>query len=114
MITEKQKRLKQAAAAAERTRADKARRLEERARRWPTPAEAAAEKDQLRKIRAKRKADAEAARAELSRLRTGVDQLVTALELRSREIIGLHQDQARDKVRLEEMKTRIAQLRARM
>jgi cupin superfamily acireductone dioxygenase involved in methionine salvage len=114
MTTEKQKRLKQAAAAAERTRADKARRLEERARRWPTPAEAAAEKDQLRKIRAKRKADADAARAELASLRTAVDNLVKAIGFRAQEMIGMHQDQARDEDRLEELKTQIARLRARM
>jgi hypothetical protein len=114
MTWEKKKRLKQAAAAAERTRADKARRLEERARRWPTPAEAAAEKDRLRKIRAKRKAEADAARTELAQLRAAVDNLVTAIRTRSQEIIGMHQDQARDEVRLEEMKDRIKQLRAGM
>jgi chromosome segregation ATPase len=114
MTWEKKKRLKQAAAAAERTRADKARRLEERARRWPTPAEAAAEKDRLRKIRAKRKAEADAARTELAQLRASVDDLALALRARDEQIARLHQDQARDRAKFYEMKDRIKQLRAGM
>jgi hypothetical protein len=108
------KRMEKAVAAAEQARAERDRRREERARQRPAAEKAVADRDHFREIRAKRKAEADAARTERAQLQVVVDRLAVALRTREQQIAEMHQAQARDQAKLDELKTRIRQLRAGM